>query len=88
MVEVEGAHQVHYGSTREHQLLDERPSGLRFLERYVDFYLMHEGLISSWLPKWGTWYCGVQNSISGGDRDVEALRGLQVPSHDLVRGMR
>ena len=82
MWELEGAHQVHYGSTREHQLLDEWSSRLRFLERNVNFYLTHEGFVSP-RSRMDIWYCGARNSTPCGGRAVEALRG-----HDLVRGTR
>jgi hypothetical protein len=39
-------YQVHDGSTREHQFLDERPSGLRRFERDIHLYLTDGGLVS------------------------------------------
>ena len=42
----EGTYQVHHSFTREHQFLYEWPSGLRLLERNIDFYLIREGPVS------------------------------------------
>lgn len=52
-----GAYQVHDCSTREHQFLDERPSGLRLFEWDVDLHLMGENFVSL-RPTTGYWNCG------------------------------